>query len=223
MWRAFLRSIFRFIFVLISRVEAVGIENIPEQGGAILAANHLGLIDSPLMFILIERNDLTGLVADKHKKNPLLYLLVIAVNGIWINRETADLHALKAARNFLRQGGLLGIAPEGTRSKTGALMRAKTGVAYLAEKTDVPIVPISITGTEKFVQELLHMRRAYLRVRIGKPFRLPALERANRSASLQFNTDEIMCRIAVQLPSAYRGEYANHPRLMELLAADPGS
>jgi len=216
-WRAFLRSIFRFIFALISHVESDGAENIPAQGGAILAANHLALIDSPLVFIMIERNDLTGLVADKHKRNPFLFLLVSAINGIWINRETADLHALRVARDFLQDGGLLGIAPEGTRSNTGALMHAKTGVAYLANKADVPIVPIAISGTEKLVPELRRLRRAHLMVRIGKPFKLPPLDRSDRSASLQSNTDEIMCRIAAQLPSAYRGEYADHPRLQELL------
>ncbi|MBN1147034.1 MAG: 1-acyl-sn-glycerol-3-phosphate acyltransferase [Anaerolineales bacterium] len=222
MWRAFLRLIIRVISILICRIEVDGLENVPAQGGAILAANHLALVDSPLLFILIERSDLTGLVADKHKKNPFLYPLVSAVKGIWINRESADFHALKAARDFLRAGGLLGIAPEGTRSRTGALMRAKTGVAYLADKADVPIVPIAIVGSEKLMPELLHLRRACLKVRIGKPFRLPALERANRSASLQRNTDEIMCRIAAQLPPAYLGVYADHPRLLELLAADSG-
>ena len=102
MWRAFLRSIFRFIFVFISRIETDGATNIPEQGGAILATNHLALIDAPLLFIQIERNDLTGLVADKHRTNPFLYLVVSAINGIWINRETADLRALKVARDFLQ-------------------------------------------------------------------------------------------------------------------------
>lgn len=223
MWRAFLRSIFRFIFALISHIESEGFEHIPERGGAILASNHLALIDSPLVFILIERNDATGLVADKHKKNPLLRLLVNSINGIWINREAADLQALKAARYYLNAGGLVGIAPEGTRSKTGALMRAKTGVAYLADKADVPIIPVAIAGSDKFVRELRRLRRPRLTVRLGEPFKLPPLERADRSASLQRNTDEIMCRIADLLPHVYHGVYADHPRLRTLLEAQrPG-
>jgi len=217
MLRALLRSIVRFLFALLSRLEVHGLENIPISGGAILAANHLGRLDAALIFILVKRTDVTGLVADKYKKYPFFRWLVEAVKGIWLNRESADLGALREASEYLEQGGLLGIAPEGTRSRTGALMRAKTGVAYLAERAGASIVPIAITGTEKAFHELYRLRRPLLVVRFGVPFTLPPLERGNRSAGLQRNTDEIMCQIAAMLPEAYRGAYAGHPRLQELI------
>jgi len=221
--RAVFRSIIRFLFALLTHTEVDGRENIPKQGGAILAANHQGLIDSPLIFIMLDRNDVTGLVADKYKKKPFFPWLVSIVDGIWINREEADVHAMRAARDFLRNGGLLGIAPEGTRSHTGGLIPAKTGVAYLADKADVPIIPIAIAGTEKLFDELFHLRRPQLMIRFGEAFRLPPLERSERNAGLQRNTDEIMCRIAAMLPVEYRGIYANHPRLLELLQSQPSS
>ena len=217
MLRSFLRNFVRFLFALLTRLESEGLDNVPAKGGAILAANHLSRVDSPLLFALIERKDVTGLVADKYQKNLLLRPLIEAVGGIWINREQADFQALRAARDFLQKGGLLGIAPEGTRSRTGALRQAKTGVAYLASKADVPIVPVAIWGTEKTFKELKAFRRARIKVHVGEPFMLPPLDRSNRSGSLQRNTDELVCRIAVLLPIEYRGVYADHPRLQELL------
>jgi len=218
MLRSFLRSIVRFLFALLTLLESEGLENVPAEGGAILAANHLSRVDSPLMFGLIEREDVTGLVADKYQKNLFLHPLIEAVGGIWINREQADFQALRVAREYLQKGGLLGIAPEGTRSRTGALRQAKTGVAYLAEKARVPIVPVAIWGTEKTFKELKHFRRARINVRVGEPFMLPPLDRGDRGGSLQRNTDELVCRIAALLPSEYRGVYAEHPCLQELLA-----
>jgi 1-acyl-sn-glycerol-3-phosphate acyltransferase len=218
MLRSFLRGFVRFLVALLTRLETEGLENVPAEGGAILAANHLSRIDSPLIFALIERKDVTGLVADKYQNNVLLRPLIDAVGGIWINREQADFQALRAAMEFLQNGGLLGIAPEGTRSRTGALRQAKTGVAYLAYKAGVPIIPVAIWGTEKTFKELKCLRRAHIKVRVGKPFILPPLNRGDRSGSLQKNTDELVCRIAALLPSEYRGVYADHPRLQELLA-----
>jgi 1-acyl-sn-glycerol-3-phosphate acyltransferase len=198
-------------------VEVQGLEYIPAQGAGILAANHLGRLDSVLVFSLLERPDATALVADTYKRNPLLRWLINQVGGIWINREQADLGALRAAREHLRKGGLLGIAPEGTRSRTGALTKAKTGAAYLVDKTGVPVIPIAITGTENAFREWMRLRRPRLNVRVGQPFCLPTVQRAEREAVLQRNTEEIMCRIAALLPAKYRGVYSDHPRLNELL------
>ena len=211
-----LRSVVQFLFAVLARVEVEGLENVPQQGGGILAANHLGRLDSPLVLIVVRRDNLTGLVAEKYQNKPFFRWLVNQVGGIWINRQQADFRALREAREYLQNGGMLGIAPEGTRSTTGALMPAKTGVAYLADKADVPIIPVGITGTEKTFHELYRLRRPHLKVRFGRPFKLPPLRRDDRSGSLKQNTDEIMCQIAILLPPAYRGVYAGHPRLQEL-------
>jgi 1-acyl-sn-glycerol-3-phosphate acyltransferase len=217
MLRAILHTLARFLFTLFSRMEVTGLENIPPCGGAILAANHLSRLDPALVFSVIERRDVTALVADKYRRNWLLRHLIEAVYGIWINRERADFHALREARDYLRSGGALGIAPEGTRSRTRALKEAKTGVAYLAHKADVPVIPVAIWGTEAAIAHLLRLHRPELHIHFGQPLYLTALAPGDRNAALQGNTDEIMCQIAVLLPPAYRGVYASHPRLQELL------
>jgi len=111
------------------------------------------------------------------------------------------------------------IAPEGTRSRTGSLIEAKPGVSYLATKLNRPIVPVGITGTEDqaLIVNLKKLRRGHITVTAGHPFMLPPLPRENRDEVLKQYTDEIMCHIAALLPEKYRGVYANHPRLKELL------
>lgn len=193
----------------------------PAQGGFIAAANHLSIVEVPLVYCNIKRNDVTGLVAKKHRKNRFFRWVVDALEGIWLNREEIDRGALRAARDHLVNGGVLGIAPEGTRSETGALLPAKTGVAYIADQARVPIVPVAITGTWQITREILSLRRPKITVQFGEPFLLPAIERSEREEGLQRNTDEIMCRIAVLLPEEYRGVYADHPRLQELLIVQP--
>jgi 1-acyl-sn-glycerol-3-phosphate acyltransferase len=113
------------------------------------------------------------------------------------------------------------IAPEGTRSRTGSLIEAKPGASYLATKLDRPIVPVGITGTEDqaLLGNLKKLRRGSIVVTAGPSFTLPPLPKENRDEALKQYTDEIMCHIAALLPEKYRGVYANHPRLKELLQA----
>jgi 1-acyl-sn-glycerol-3-phosphate acyltransferase len=165
------------------------------------------------------------LVAKKHQKNAFFRLLVNSFNGIWLNREEADAHALRVARDHLKNGGVLGLSPEGTRSPTGALISAKTGVAYLADQASVPIVPVGVAGTYHVMAKILTLRRPRITVHFGEPFKLPPIDRKNKAESLKKNTDEIMCRIAALLPSEFRGVYAEYPRTQELLTAhsDPST
>ena len=143
--------------------------------------------------------------------------MVSQANGIWIDRDHPDIWAIKEARNYLKKGWLVGIAPEGTCSATHALIEAKPGVAFLADKMDSVIVPVGIAGTENSLKKMLSFQRPRFSVTVGEPFRLPPIDRKNRDMSLQWNTDEIMCRIALLLPPRYRGFYSEHPRLQELL------
>lgn len=215
--RRILRRLFKFLFQTLAKLEVTGSENIPPEGGYIVAVNHLSRLDPPLAFGLIDRNDVTGIAADKYKHNLLINPVVTIVDGIWIDREDTDFHAIREARKYLQAGWILGIAPEGTRSNTGSLLAAKTGVAYLADKANIPIIPAAIYGTEHAIRQLFSLRRPHIHIQFGKPFLLPKVERASRTDDLERNTDEIMCQIAVMLPPSYRGAYAEHPRLHELL------
>jgi len=223
MLRDLLQAIVRFLFRLLAHVETIDMENIPPTGGYILTSNHLSILDSPLFFISIKRRDITALVAKKYQKNAFTRWLVNVVHGIWLNRTETDTQAIRAACEYLERGGLLGVSPEGTRSQTGGLIPPKTGVAYLADKANVPIIPVAITGSYTALDQLRRLKRPTLTLRVGKPFTLPPIERKDRDQQLKRNTDEIMCRIAAMLPPEHRGVYANHPRLRELLEKEAAS
>jgi 1-acyl-sn-glycerol-3-phosphate acyltransferase len=214
------RQVLLTLIKWLSHTIVFGQENIPPTSSFIVAANHMSRFDVPVSFAMIGRDDVTGLAADKYRRYPFFSWFINAGGGIWIDRESADLNALRKAIKHLRNGGVLGIAPEGTRSKVGALLPAKSGIAYLAEKSKSPILPMAISGTEIAMRELLNFRRPHVTIRIGKPFQLPPLNRKDRAASLQSNSDEVMCRIALLLPKKYHGAYTDHPRLVELQAAN---
>jgi 1-acyl-sn-glycerol-3-phosphate acyltransferase len=169
------------------------------------------------VYCLINRENVTGLVAKKHQKNPFFHWVIDTMGGIWLNRNEIDTRALRAARDHVKSGGVLGIAPEGTRSDTGALIKAKTGVAFIADQAKAPILPVAVSGTWQITSEILTLRRPVIKVNFGESFTLPQVDRSSRDADLKRNTDEIMCRLAALLPPENRGVYADHPRVQELI------
>jgi 1-acyl-sn-glycerol-3-phosphate acyltransferase len=119
----------------------------------------------------------------------------------------------------MKEGGMLVIAPEGTRSKTGTLQPGKQGVAYLAAKSGYPILPVALTGTEDryALQQLKRLRRVHITGTAGKLIYVEMPQGKDRDKALQAHTDEIMCQIGAMLPESYRGVYSDHPRLREIL------
>lgn len=210
----------RLIIRLTTRLEIHGLENIPAVGSYVIASNHLGRLDPVLIYYVSGRRDIIMLVAEKYGKYRLIRWFVKQLDGIFVDRFGADFGAVREALSRLRKGGVLVLAPEGTRSKTGALIEGKPGVSYMAAKAEAPIIPVAIIGTEDahVVANLKRMQRPVVVARAGKSFRLPPLKGKDRDQALLEYTDEIMCRIATLLPPGYRGVYAEHPRLMELLA-----
>jgi 1-acyl-sn-glycerol-3-phosphate acyltransferase len=219
--RYILRALIRFIFNLIARVEASGYEHIPDEGNFVIATNHLGIIDAPMAFYALDRWDLFVLIGEKWEQNHFLNWLGKYFNFIYIDRFNPDIKALRKVISLMDEGENLVIAPEGTRSRTGALIEGKPGVSYLATRLGQPIVPVAIAGTEDVVifGNLKRFKRSHVTLTAGPAFTLPPLPRKNRDEVLKEYTDEIMCRIAVLLPEKYWGVYKDHPRLKELLKA----
>lgn len=209
----------RFLVRTLTKFQVIGHENFPSQGGVMLTTNHLSRLDTPILMATNERKDIVAIVAKKYQQKPLFRWFLERVSKIiWIDRDNPDFFALRQARDHLRHGAIVGIAPEGTRSRdTMGLLEGKQGAALIAARADALILPVGIYGSEAVNEQFLKLRRPTVIVRIGEPYRLPDLDRNDRQAWLSKNTDEIMCRIAALLPPAYRGYYADHPRLKELL------
>ena len=201
-----IRAIVNVLVNLFIRREYVGLENFPEPP-YIVAINHLSVFDTPVLLTVCPHT-IRALTAAKHKRNPIYAPLLVIMGSIWVRRGEVDRHALREALDVLKQGGVMGLAPEGTRARgTYALQEAKTGTAYLATRADVPIVPVGLAGTERIKDNLLRLRRTYVRAVVGEPFRLPENGRV-RGQKLHEYTDLIMHRIAELLPEEYRGVYA---------------
>jgi len=200
----------------LTKTQFFGLENIPLEGGLIIAINHLSYIDIPLIFTNPRRPDITALITTKYQTHPFIRWFSETAEGIWIDRDVADFTAIRKASQALTEGKAVGISPEGTRSHTHQLAEGKPGTAMLALKTGVPIVPVGIQGTEFAIDRLKHLRKPHMIARFGQSFTLPPIQDAEKRAEiLQQYTEEIMCRIAVLLPEKYQGFYRNHPRLKE--------
>lgn len=216
-----LRSIARFLLRLIADVEIRDLENMP-QGNVIVAANHLGTLDVIVAFCVVDRDDIIIPAAEKYEAHPLFGAIGRAGNAIWLNRFEADHAALREILARMEKGGMLVIAPEGTRSKTEALQEARMGVAFLAGKSGYPVLPIAVTGTEDrvIIENVKHLRRSKITIRAGAPMYIQVPKGKGREQAMRQATDEIMCRIGALLPEKYRGFYADHPHLKELLAGN---
>ena len=217
--RNFIRWLIRLIFNLIARVEVRGYENLPKEGSFVITTNHLGIVDVPIAFYALDRWDMFVMIGEKWQNVGLFRWVGKYFNFVFIDRFNPDIKTLRKVISLMEENNILVIAPEGTRSRTGALIEAKPGASYLAAKLNRPIVPVGITGTEDqaLLGNLKKLRRGNVTVTAGPAFTLPPFPGENRDEALKKYTDEIMCHIAALLPEKYRGVYANHPRLKELL------
>jgi 1-acyl-sn-glycerol-3-phosphate acyltransferase len=209
-------SIFRFIVRLvlntIAHIEISGFENLPADQGFVIAANHIGRLDAALAYYVLDRPDIIMMVAEKYEKYAFFRWLVKITNGMFIDRYNADIRAIRETLRRLREGQILTITPEGTRSKTGNLIEAKPGAIYLAWKAGVPILPVAVTGTEDAVVtvHLKHFKRLIIKVVAGPSFTLQTIQGKDRDELLQHYTGEVMRRIAGLLPPERRGFYAEN-------------
>jgi 1-acyl-sn-glycerol-3-phosphate acyltransferase len=215
-----MRRLFSAAYRIACKVTIQGAERVPE-GGAIISPNHLSRFDPPLIFISLPNRKMTVFNADTYRSRPFFRWVMEMNDLIWVNRETTSPSTMKHAVRVLREGSILGVAPEGTRSKTGTLQVGKTGAAFLAFVSGAPVVPAAITNTDKVARALKSLRRIPVTLTYGEPMYLGEPGRRARPTAEQLEeaTVELMCRIAAMLPPHYRGVYADHPRTQALLAA----
>jgi 1-acyl-sn-glycerol-3-phosphate acyltransferase len=193
-------------FGILSRIETRGFENIPRTGPCLVAVNHLSMTDVPLLLTLLQRRAII-LANEKLRGSRVLDWLVSDLGqAIYVTPNEVDGPSMRRALAVLRGGGLLALAPEGTRSKNGGLLRGRTGVAFLATQANVPIVPIAAWGQEKW-RGIKSLKRVQINVRAGQPLHLPSGPASPRS--LRRYTDAIMLALADLLPREYRGVYAS--------------
>jgi 1-acyl-sn-glycerol-3-phosphate acyltransferase len=219
-WRLFRLSLYLFSrpFVLAAlrvlvgfRIE--GLENVPKHGGALVISNHLHNSD-PILLVAAYPRPLLWMAKKEVFSVPVIGWIADCAGAFPVDRGTADRQALRNAERLLEEGYLVGIFPEGTRSTTGGLKDVFPGVAMIASRSAVPIIPTAIFGTERLPLNghkgsKRGTGRYRVTVRMGKPFHLPAREPGDPRMSMSDLTDFMMLHIAELLPEQYRGIYAD--------------
>ena len=208
-FRGIFRPIFRLVFYLLSDGKIIGKENIPTHGPYMVTINHISLFEAPFIAAFWPK-PLEAAGAVEIWDRPGQATLVRLYGGIQVHRGEFDRQVLETMIAALKSGRPLLIAPEGRRSHAPGMQRAMPGVAYIVEKTGVPVLPVGFVGTtEDFLSRAIHFQRPRIEMRIGKPIILPPVEGkgATRRESLQANADRIMLAIAALIPPEYHGVY----------------
>ncbi|MEV0166296.1 1-acyl-sn-glycerol-3-phosphate acyltransferase [Nonomuraea fuscirosea] len=186
-----------------------GAAHVPRTGPAILAVNHLSILDSFLLPALLPRHVTFTAKNEYFSGNPVSSFFMRLGGSLPIDRESA--HAAQAmlddAAALLERGELFGIHPEGTRSPDGRLYRGKIGVAWLALKTGAPVLPVALRGTEKVLPVGAKVPRpASIGITIGEPMRFEGDH--TKARDRRRVTDEIMAAIQRLSGQEYVPTYA---------------
>lgn len=217
MLNQFVRHVLAPLARLVYRPDVEGLENVPAEGPAIIAANHRAVLDTAVISLVVRRPvrflGKAEYFTARGLRGRLMAAFVDALGYIPVERGNAHagLAALNAGQNVLNDGGVFAIYPEGTRSLDGRLYRGHTGVAVLALTTGAPVVPVALTGTEKLMPRGGRIPRyAKVGIRFGEPMDFSAITERNLGARRRV-TDEVMAAIRELSQQEYVDSYHRRP------------
>lgn len=198
---------------MIVRLKIRGKENLPPEGAIIAICNHMHLLDPILHIISILPRDSIFMAKEELFRlwpMPLFAILMKVADALPVPRRGTNeerKEVIEKALAVLAEGHVLGVYPEGTRSTTGKLNLANPGAVRLALRSGVPLIPISIYGTEK-LRGINWLRRPRVVITFGKPFQLPKLDREPSFTRIQELSTLIMAELCNILPPEYHGKYS---------------
>jgi len=163
------------------KLEVIGVENVPKDGGVLLCSNHISNNDPPLVGVVCPR-DISFMAKEELFKMPVIKTIMHGIRAFPVKRGMSDRNALKAGLSLLKEGNVLGLFPEGTRSKTGELGTGLAGAGFFALRSNAAVVPCAIIGPYK--------RFSKIKVVFGKPIDFEPIRASKLSA--QEATDIIM-------------------------------
>ncbi len=188
----FARFVFLIYLKVFYRITIIGRTNIPGRKPFIICANHISWLDPLSVGVALPAWYRINYMAKKELfSNFIMRFLLIRAGAFPVNRQEADLIAVKKAYLLLKEGHVLGLFPEGTRSKTGVLQKAYNGAALIAVRSGVPILPVAVAGPYRLFNPV--------KVHIGKPFVLPPLvyeQKNEKREQLEEMSDMIMGSIS---------------------------
>jgi 1-acyl-sn-glycerol-3-phosphate acyltransferase len=182
-----MRALFIGLFRLLGAWEVRGHQNLPREGAVLVAPNHLSYLDPPLIGCALQRPGWFMAKAELFEI-PGFAWLIRGMHAYPVKRGVVDRPALKRTLDYLENGEVVCVFPEGTRSATGDLGPIESGIGMLALKTGSPIVPVGIRGTDRMLpRDARRVHRAKIRVQFGSPIEVltPATGRVDREACEQ--------------------------------------
>lgn len=203
------RTVARLLVPLFAKLHTEGLERIPAEGPVVLALNHIHWMDIPLSAMRVRRH--THFMAKIELfQIPILSFIIARVGTFAVRRGEGDREALRVAERLLSEGEVVVIFPEGHRSGDGNLAAGHPGAALIALRANVPIVAVSISGTQQIFKGLRYGFWApRVTIHYSEPFTLAQAGGKRSRESLAQATDTIMRQIAAGLPPQNRGAYAD--------------
>ncbi|NLC06928.1 MAG: 1-acyl-sn-glycerol-3-phosphate acyltransferase [Syntrophomonadaceae bacterium] len=193
----FARGLFRGIFRVLWRWKISGLDNFPVKGPVVVVSNHVSNWDPIVIGTALPR-PVHFMAKEELFRYPLLGNLLIRLNAFPVKRGQPDRSAIRRALEILGAGGVLGLFPEGSRSKTGELLKPQPGVAMIALKAKVPVLPVACVGTDKMGKKGSFFQS--FEVRIGKPIEyIEYYEQKLSTKNLEIISQDIMEQIALLL------------------------
>jgi 1-acyl-sn-glycerol-3-phosphate acyltransferase len=195
----------RFVLVILGRWTVTGRENVPATGAVIVVSNHLNNADPPILAAGIVRRRIRYMAKIQLFKYP--FGIVPRLYGAFpVRRFEADLAALLNAERILKAGGVIGMFPEGTRSRTGLLGKPHPGTALIALRSGAMVLPCAVIGTEQLGNPLNILRKPKISIQIGRPISIAAVRRPSE-AQVSELTEQIFAEIRSLLPPKYVAAY----------------
>jgi 1-acyl-sn-glycerol-3-phosphate acyltransferase len=219
---AIVNVVLRALFRLLCRLDVAELRRLPRSGPAILVMNHINFLEAPLVAAFIASPKLAALSKKENLSNPFYGYFAGLWNAIPIDRGGVDTDSFNRCLAWIENNGILGLAPEGTRSRNGVLRQGKAGVAVLALRAGVPIWPVAHFGTENFWKNLKAFKRTPITFKVGQPYMIEPAGSMTKTVRQEV-TDEIMVSIARLMPESHRGPYASgiHNTLQHLRLLEP--
>ena len=205
-----INSFVRMALNIFFKVDKADLNKIPKEGPAILITNHSSFLEAPVFYINLRPRKTIAMAKAELFDKFFTRSILSTWGAIPIKRGAADMQAMKGCFNVLDEGDFLCIAPEGTRSKTGKLIRGKAGTTLFATQKKVPIIPLAHWGFLDMKKNMKKFRRTQITLKTGKAFYVEKKEGGKiRSQDREKMADEMMYQIAVLLPEEYRGYYSD--------------
>lgn len=170
------RGLLRFVLAFFGRIRAFDIDNVPDEGGVLICANHISYIDPPAVGCPLKRRVHFMAKAELFRM-PVLGPMITSYGAFPVHRGTADRQALRQAIDLLRGGNIVAMFPEGKRSLDGNLLPAEAGVGMIARNAGVPVVPAALINTNKLLRpHTWWLAFTHVKVVYGKPLDLSDLD-----------------------------------------------